>query len=477
MNYPSRKPLSPVNRSTHMLLLSVVGAAAIIVAIVIATPLPELDYAGDPTVAPGGSLSLGANQGVVPPNTRRVSPESLNLPSNAENIDTAALQEELKAVAEQLLERYPSQPAALHVAAQIYAELKQRHAALEIWQRSIALRPTAPGQYVGFAEVLIASGRDDEAVQVLELARLEVGLTSELVLTLAQARENLGHLTEAEAILVSGIDEFDNDSGLWLALGRVRNQLGKFEQAESNLRYAIEMGGATEAALFTLATALTRQGKPSEAAETRKELEVLRASQNERDQEFQQKYDSAMRRIAHRLLLAAASIEQEHDKLEDAEKLTRRALALVPDGLQAYMVLAGIYRQQSKLAEALAVHQVLLDKQPDNLLNYINLASLAMVAGDMQLAETTLIRAQRLDAEEPLVKVALAKLYLAMEKFSEARQLAVQVSESNPSVEAYLLLAAAYEGAGDGAAARAALEKAQDIDPQHPLLDKAQGRR
>ena len=59
----------------------------------------------------------------------------------------------------------------LHVAAMIFAELKQTNKAESIWRKCTDLKPKDLGPYVGLATVLSQRGDDTQSVQLLEEVR------------------------------------------------------------------------------------------------------------------------------------------------------------------------------------------------------------------------------------------------------------------------------------------------------------------
>lgn len=452
-----------------LLVSAAVAAGAIIGVAVWLTPIDEDEIMESVVAAEGTQAAPGAGaQPNVPQRRKRVSVESLNLPTEQLDIPAAELRKELEELAAELVGEDASDWRATHIAAQTYAELKLTAEAEAVWRSCVARSVTAAGPYAGLGLLLIESGRDQEAAKLLKDARAKGIESEELLIALAESLENLGQLEDAEAVLREARGKYPESSKLLLILGRVLNQLEKFEGAEANIRTAIAGGEDTQSAWLALVTALSRQGKTEEAAEARKNISVHRGPAAE--SAFQEQYDEALTRVACRVLLAAASVAEDNGQYDRAEKRIRRAMAIDPDHLKCYMSLSSVYRQTDRLAEALAVHEVLYKKQPENVLNALNLAALAQEMGHVDLAISALEAAAEREATGEIAHAALAKLQMQVGQFKAAISPAIVVVERAPSVEAFMLLAAAYQGSGNAEASSAAVARAQQIDPTHPLF-------
>lgn len=482
----SPKPPSQANRFISIVLCGVIGALALIALVVFLTPLDDEELGLDPAgtgipLATGSSTSsqnLESFQAADPfpaaAAFQPVSRESLALPTVAEEMDVAKLRTELTKLAEELQAKWGDNPIALHIAAQIYSELQQTKLAEATWQKCLSTKPNVAGPYAGMAQVYVASGRDELAVQLLEEALSRDILSDELLIALGNAHENLGQLEQAKEVLASTIEQFPENGSAYLSLGRTQVQLKDFANAEANIQKAIDLEGESEASLFALSTALVRQRKTDEAKAVRDRLQAIRTkSSGGAADGFQGIYNSAFLDIAHRTILAAASVAESNGDLVEAERLVRRAVRLDPDRLKSYMSLSSIFRARNDLASALEVHKILLEKQPENPLNAINLAAVAMQVGQVSIAEQALEKAVSRDRSNLMAKTALAKFRLAAGEFDACRDLAAEIVEQLPSAESYLLLAAAYEGAGQSEAAEAALGRARELDPEHPMLGEA----
>lgn len=478
------------SRSVQMLFLAIVGAIAIIGLVVVMTPLtddpdllapgastvqaaspPNADLTGlDASTSDAANLD-GARQASQPASAmRRISIEELGLPTEAEPVDVAKLQLELTELAERLCSEQGANPAALHLAAQIYFELKKTAEAEATWRACVEQKPTQAGPYLGLADLWIAAGKEQSAVDLLSKPHAQNISSPAIVATLATALENLGELERCEEVLSSGISQHPVAPELWRAIGRVRNQLGKHEQAEKNLTYALQLGGLHEPTLLTLATALSRQKKSEQAQQIREQLEAIQSRESTPEDTFQERYDQTLTTIASRMFLASASLMEQTDALEESERLVRRSISLIPEQLTNYMSLSSVFRKQGRFGAALAVHELLVKKQPENLINHINLASLATSLGEFAMAEATLKKAEQLAPGDAVIQASLAKFYLSVGNPPQAQYYSAQVVAQTQTAESYMLLAAAYESGGNVEAAQTALNRAAELDPNHPML-------
>ncbi len=391
---------------------------------------------------------------------------TLELPEGTErkDINVADLQLELKRLATTLTVDYPNDAACFHLAAQVQFELKQFEVAEQLWKKCLEVNPMYMGPYVGLATLLMDKGRNEDAIEVLGKAESLGGNSPEMLLKLGEAFENAGNLDSALQRLQQAALAYPENGEIWVALGRVQNQNNKPAEAEISLRRAIEIGGEKEPVLFALNAALMRQGKLQESAAIRESMTKLKQSKPFEQEPFQDRYDTALSRIAADVFISAATISEANEKLDDANKLYLRALELNPRNVEAYSGLLYVARRQERLPDQRLLLSKLIEYDSKNLLNYTNLASVAMQMGDARFAEKTLNDAVAMDPEGILAQAASAKLYLNLRNFTKARALAMQVVERQPSPAAFRLLAATYRAEGLEDKFIAAIQKADELE-------------
>ncbi len=397
---------------------------------------------------------------------------TIRLPREPVEATAEQMEAELVEIAERLQERFAESPEALHVAAVVYAELRQTRKAEEVWRRCIALAPDRLGPRVGLASTAIERGEDETAVEVLRAA-LDEGLASpELFYHLATALNKLGRLEQAEEVLQEGLARFEPVAVNWRLLGQAQLQLERYPEAESSLRRARSLGDESAELYLALANVLSRQGKTDEADSYRERFRQRRAIPPEdADQPFQVAYASVMRRNLVETLAKAGAVFAHEGELMEAERLLLRAVQLDPQNAEILREVARMFLDQQRLDDAWLVHRRLIQRDPPNFLDCINLAHVGLQVGDYETVETAFRLAMDLRPEVALPYVGLARLYLETGRFDQARWSAEGAVRREPTVQAYAILAAACEALNDTDAAQAARLAAEKLAAQAPAVE------
>lgn len=400
--------------------------------------------------------------------------EIVQLSDEEEKISIEEFSTELVDLAGYLQKQFPRDANAHHVAAQIYVEFDRTQDAQASWQQCIALMPRHAGPYVGLVGLLTDEGQEEEAIRVSELATQRGIKASELSIVSAKARENLGEVVDALDELMPWTKGEPTNAKLWSEVGRIQNQLGRLADAEASLSRAVELGAETKENLALLVTILARQKKTQRIPSMRERLSILTkpvsSQQSDGGDLFQDALDASRRDLGHHVFLSAGSIAEHLGDMENAEAWTLRAQALRPSFSQAYMSLSGIYRKQGRIHAALLVHKRLLEEEPENIHNYTNLASVAMQAGQVALAESTLEEAMDLDDDTLVVRNALVQMKLSRGAVNDAKLLATKGVAQVGNANAYILLANVCGATGDPIGANAAIQNAQRLEPNHPFF-------
>ncbi len=112
----------------------------------------------------------------------------------------------LKAV-EQAVERYPEDPQVHYIAALTYAELLQTERAKSLFQAAMELDRTRPEVCVAYADVLLQTGEQSQAVALLQDLPPAV-TTAAVLIALGEAYTQLGELEQAVETLERGVTAF-----------------------------------------------------------------------------------------------------------------------------------------------------------------------------------------------------------------------------------------------------------------------------
>ena len=107
--------------------------------------------------------------------TPTVTPTAFALPSKPRSIDTKTEQDRLLAKVEKLVVDYPHSADAMHIAAITYSELLQTDKAATFFKNSLALDNRSPQVLVDYARLLLQTGQQQAAVDLLEPAAISIG--------------------------------------------------------------------------------------------------------------------------------------------------------------------------------------------------------------------------------------------------------------------------------------------------------------
>jgi Flp pilus assembly protein TadD len=251
-----------------------------------------------------------------------------------------------------------------------------------------SLKP-AMGSSPGIVRAL-GSGRDvspkarkayDEAItllqaakynQALQLLRLAVSLQPDFV----QARNDLG--------------------ALYLKLNQV-------EEAEKTLREAIRLDDKWYLPRLNLGLVLNRQRKYKEAAE------LLTALQNTHPDQ-----------IEIQAPLIEALIEA-HEWPRAEEELRRALLRKEADTVDLKIKLGMVNMRQGKFLGAVAAFREAISSEPDNALAQFNLGAALLESGQLDEAESALVRAHQLNGDKmPGIQLQLGQLYFRKKEYNKA---------------------------------------------------------
>lgn len=455
-----------------LLIVGLIMSGLVIGVVVLLTPLPELSeeekeaYLAEQrrklSQAAEESPSL-KNSPASPKEKIERRPPTISLPTKPEISETQVVHDQVRAMVEDLVKKFPSDPGSWHIAAQTYAELNQSEKAEEYWQKCLELKPQHFGPYLGLAEVLTEKGRFQDAVEVLNRVFVLGGSSPEVYTKLGEALENLGQIPEAKAIFAKGFELFPDEAGLLLRLGRTQSQSGELELAESNIREAIKQEGENQQNLLVLNGVLARLNKRDEIAIVREKLRSLSTSEKKTDQNnasFQEGYEKALSESMSQIYESAASVCFQQGDYSGAEKLYMQSLTIDPNLISSLKGLSSVYLNGKRWEDLILVLYKLMEREPDQFIHPINLASALVQVGDIESAEKALVDLIKKDPSFDLAKIALCKLYLGANQAEKAVDLIREVADSKPDASVFLLQSAILEASGDKIGAQTAKQNA-----------------
>lgn len=263
----------------------------------------------------------------------------------------------------------------------------------------------------------------------VKFACRELGISEGAAIDTTQARK-IGELIEAQHVIWGSYRRRGDE---WLVSAYVlRVATGK---ASSELR-------ASSADWFELRDELTEQ--------ILKQLRVV-PSEQER-QKMARRHTSSL--VAFECYCKAFALQQEGEKLLDAEAYEREAIASDPHFAKAYAALAATLASQGKYIEAEEAVRRSLELRPDLATAHVTLGVLFAFQRRYARAKEALRKAHELDPDDPEPLSRLGQLCGAAEKWDEAidyGQKAKLLDPTNAVHHAFLGLMYAHKGQRDKA--------------------------
>jgi tetratricopeptide (TPR) repeat protein len=383
---------------------------------------------------------------------------------------------EMDDVARQLAVDLPQSPGAVFVIGRIHKDFGKTEAAIDQWHECIELDPAFGGAYGAIGLARLEMGQHEEAEEFLAKAVHLAPDSSRFAIAWAQSLLALGRTEEAVRILQADVDKHPRAMAAIALLGHTYVQLRQFEKGKEMLLKAVVLGPEYTNAYHGLVSACSNLGEKEEAKQYAAKLRELKAKdeQSHRDS-LKNRVD--LQRIGFSAAKLYVEIANEYiasGNTEVAEAYLQRSQELNPDSSQAYEVLAWLYVRQGRRREALSMLRELLARGEDSLSAQMRAGSLLMELGDMQAAEKVYRRAVELTPELAGGYAALASLFLQQAgRGAEAQGLAKKAVEMEPTAQYLLLLANASLAANDTQTARDAIGRASALAPQDPKIQEA----
>ena len=448
----------------QLAVVSVLGASALLLCFYL-LPLPEdSSRLGSPTEPRDSGISATAKlQAIVPRESAR-----LTLPTDPVYTNSREEKKQLLGDVEKAVEAYPRDPSILHIAGLTLSELQQTEKAIDFLKKAIVLDAKNSQAVVALAEILMQVGKQEDASTVLEHSISQGLLTEPLLSTLGEAYSQSGRMEDAAKTLeraVATTSSRSEPSKAPLRLAQALTQLGRFEEAEKYARDSFSQRPSDLAAYAALSNVLMRQNKREEALEFRKQMPKPEPSLIVDDQ----KYELSFRGFASHNYAQLGSAYAAHGSLSGAEQFFMRSLELTPDSASTALLLADLLRRQGRTQDAITTYKRLVVIQPDNLMNYHNLASLAVSVSDLPLAENALRMAINVDTSG-MANMQLARFLLGTGNVGNVVSHAQIAVDRLGTIDTYLVLIDALRAIGDRASAFKAYLKAKEIAPNDPRL-------
>jgi tetratricopeptide (TPR) repeat protein len=169
----------------------------------------------------------------------------------------------------------------------------------------------------------------------------------------------------------------------------------------------------------------------------------------------------------------AGRVYLAHKDTRQAKRLWERAAAVDPGHAACRALLATLYQQAGRNMDAVRMYQELVQIDPENAGYYQRIGLLHAGMRNIASAEAAFKRMLALAPNQAEGHRMLAQLYLNTDQqLPFARQLATNAVKLQPVAASYFVLGWACAKTGDRAGAKAALQKAMELEPGNATYRK-----
>ncbi len=307
-----------------------------------------------------------AKTSVPPPDAEAIA----HLPDPASPLppSQAAMAEEVRNMAEYLVECFPSDPDSVEVLARCEKWLGNTAEAVAHWDRCLELNPEYGYALYGKATVSAEKGDHRQAGDLFRKALQVKPDWPKAQLELARTLINAGRAREAIAVLEKHVRRKPFLSEAYVLLGQACVQCDELQKAKNAYEAAVKILPDYAPGYYGLATACARLGQHQEAREAMKHFQQRNAVDFQVRRTGKIEYDDldAMRIDSSPMYQAAGQVFYARKRLAEAERLWRRAAALDPNSVECRQALAWLYRSTGRLPQAIETLEQLAGIEPDN---------------------------------------------------------------------------------------------------------------
>ena len=449
--------------SRRLIMNSVAGPKQMALALIILLSLPDL-HAGTTADKEPPSVSGSVSDSATAESPRTSKPiEDLFAPRiSIESIKAEAINIGARAVKEL--------PGADSVAllGDVYRNNGNSTDAVKCWRKSLQLDPNNATALNGMAWVAMKKAEYDKAVNLWrEAIRINPDLPG-VHLALAGALICLGESEEAIASLKRDIETASRPGLTYVTLGNQHLLLGQYEEAKAAFTAAVPYASSRANAYYGLATVHARLG---EADKSRQYMDTFKKLKEE-EMEALKKRDRAFDDLAAVCENAAqthtdiATVYLRNNRLGEAEQLLRRAARLDAKSVPCRQILASVYQQTGRNAEALSMHEKLSRIEPNEIGHYFNMGICAALLGQFDRAERSFRKMIEIAPKQAAGYREVARFYLMTgRKPGEALVLAQKAADLEEAADIFFVLSWACEANGDIEGSLRAISRAMELAP------------
>ncbi|MCK4822014.1 tetratricopeptide repeat protein [bacterium] len=398
-------------------------------------------------------------------------PTSVTLePLFAAPLTAGALKEEAIDIAVQLTKDFSNSADAVFLLGNVYRNQGNSTMAVKCWERYLELNPDHAEAYDGMGWVAFQKAEYQKAVElwhrVLEINPRLPGVYE----SLACALICLGRAEEAIMALQKNIEISEKPINSYFMLGKQYLLLKEYEKAKKCYETVIRMQPAHVSAYYGLATACERLGQKDKFKDYIEKFKELKAGEMQALKARDSAFDDlvSLRRNVAQTHTRIGQFYYVRKNSQKAEELLRRAATLDPKHSDCRILLASLYQQDGRVAQALQLHEQLAMIEPHNTVHHGNVGVLSVQLQRFDRAEKAFRKAIDLAPKQSFGYQYIAYLYLTMNrKLPEARKLAEKAVALEKTGENFFILSRACNVNGDRASAMSAIQQAIKLEPNN----------
>ena len=355
----------------------------------------------------------------------------------------APLLREAGEVADQLLARFPENGEVLDVTASLYQGIGKTKDAIRCWERSIELSPAlGPIAHAAMGAAAYDEGNLEAAVSHYRAAMQADPASAVYPVHLGQALIDQGKLPEAVESLEESLRSQPTSMPISALLGQAYLKLRRYDKARQHFEYTVALEPDYTNAFFGLATACARLGDQEKSKEYMSRFKELQAreEQQHRTALKESTKTGQTQDLVAQTYRNASKIYLALGDFQTGERHLRRAAEICPQDAEGDSLLAWLYEQQGRTAEAVQALDRLRKKGPNDFNTQMTAASAYARLKQFDEAERAFRRAIELTPLRAGGYAALAHFFLQTQRnLDEAGRLAEKAVQLEPAAEHHFL--------------------------------------
>lgn len=301
--------------------------------------------------------------------------------------------------ADELLKSFPDGPDALAVAARLQYSLGHAHEAKSLWQLSCKIDPQFANAYVALGIIAKDSGDFSHAVEMFEKVVALVPTDHHTPPLLAEALMALGRVEEGIVVLDRHVHTQPVSAQAVVNLGLGYLELKQYDKARQTLEAVTKTYPDDPRAYYALAQLYGKLGEKQKAQESMEQFRSRSFVDDEALVRDRRGYEdqSWMRALLVKTLWEAGQAYRQLGSDNRAEEMWHKALFLDFKHIPCRRELLVMYEQHGRLSAAIRLAVELTQLEPDNAEHWFNLALLQARLDRLDDALQAIGHALRLD--------------------------------------------------------------------------------